>query len=84
MDTAKKVAIKGHQLDAVRIAFGRTLGPPRKRRGMGLGLIFAGLALGVMVERWGWRRVLGSALTVNRWATFAGSTLAPAVGFLNS
>jgi hypothetical protein len=82
--TTQQIAIKRQELNHLRHAISDTLGPPRSHTGLGWGLVCAGFAMGVMVERWGWRPLARSAMTVNHWAGLAGSVVGPTLAFLNS
>jgi hypothetical protein len=82
--TAQKIDLKRQELDILRTSIARTLGPHKNMQGVGLGLMFAGFALGIMVERWGWRPTIGSALSVNRLAALLVPIAAPALGMLHS
>ncbi len=84
MKTAQKIDLKRRELNLHRSAIVRTLGPHKNMQGVGIGLMFAGFALGVMVERWGWRPTIGSALSVNRLAALLVPAAAPALGMLHS
>ena len=84
MNTAQKIDLKRRELDLLRFSIVRTLGPRKNMQGVGLGLMFAGFALGVMVERWGWRPTIGSALSLNRLAALLVPVAAPALGMLHS
>lgn len=85
MKTRQAIAIKRQELNQQRHTISATMGPRNKQRhGMGFGLVFAGFALGVIVERWGVRPVATSALAANRYAHMASAMGAPVFDFLNS
>lgn len=88
MKTAQKIDLKRQELDHLRHAIRDTLGPRSTGgvgkgvgkglgNGVGLGIVFAGFALGIMVERWGWRPTIGNAFSVNRLVSMLIPVLAP-------
>lgn len=83
MTTAQQIAIRRQELNYLRHSINQTLGPPSNKRGLGYGLLLAAFVTGVIVERWGWKPLASSALSVNRWAHLAAPALAPALAALH-
>ncbi len=83
MDTKQKIALKKQELDFLRLSVQQTLGPNNNLHGAGFGLVAAGFALGVMVERWGWRPTLGSAFSLNRLVNLMLPAAAPVLAMLH-
>lgn len=70
MNTTDRIKAKRRKLNFLRHSIRQTMGPPRNIHSMGLGLIFAGFALGVMAERWGFRHLAVRLLSLNRVVGF--------------